>query len=451
MNAKYLQGRQVLVFALLISITMLALIPGNTIHAEAQAATLALPGFVKVSPADGATNQSTSVTLKWSSAPANPYGYGRYYKYCYYTSGGTCSYTGGLYTTQFNLTGLAQGTTYYWQIQVVYCKDASCGQKEKHEADNGTVWSFKTGGTQPPASFAKLSPVNNTTSLTNTTLSWASSQGATSYQYCFSLSPNDNNCVHLNGWRDVGNVTSFTIPRDPKFIWGNTYYWQIRASNAGGTKLANDGAWWVFTTANLIGKTTLISPSGAVSDTTPTYRWNHVTGVTWYYLWIINPTANIFHQWYDANAICSGGTCEVTPPLTLSTGNFAWWVQTWNSSGYGPWSDGLPFNIPATPVPGDATLISPNGSINDTTPTYTWNSVSGATWYYLWISKVNSDSSLTTVHKQWYDASLVCSGGNCSVTPAGITLASGNYRWWIQTWNAGGYGPWSNFRNFSLP
>jgi len=87
----------------------------------------------------------------------------------------------------------------------------------------------------------------------------------------------------------------------------------------------------------------------------------------------------------------------------------------------------------------------------NTTPAYTWNTVNAATWYYLWVSKVNGDGSLTTVHTKWYDASLVCNGGTCSITPAGITLTSGNYRWWIQTWNDGGYGPWSTRMDFSLP
>ena len=111
----------------------------------------------------------------------------------------------------------------------------------------------------------------------------------------------------------------------------------------------------------------------------------------------------------------------------------------------------MTFNTPVVTPPGTAALISPNGSISDTTPNYTWNSVSGSTWYYLWVSKVNSDGSLTTAHTKWYDASVVCSGATCSVTPDGVTLTSGNYRWWIQTWNTGGYGPWSNLMNFSLP
>lgn len=84
-------------------------------------------------------------------------------------------------------------------------------------------------------------------------------------------------------------------------------------------------------------------------------------------------------------------------------------------------------------------------------PAYTWNAVSTATWYYLWVSKINDDGSLTTVHTNWYDAASACGSASCSVTPAGVTLNTGNYRWWIQTWNEGGYGPWSSATDFSTP
>jgi hypothetical protein len=450
MNTKYARNRQVSIFALLLSIIILLIMPGNTITVEAKEASVLLTGFVKVSPADGAKDQPVSLTLKWNAAPSNPYGFGKYYKYCYFTGSGPCSFDGGLYTTQYTISGLTKGTTYYWQIQVIYCKNASCSLKEKHEADNGQVWSFKTAGTEPPGSFAKLSPTNNAMNLTSSTLSWSSSPGATSYQYCFSPNYIDTNCAFLNGWRDVGNVTSYTVPNDPNFIWGNTYYWQIRASNSGGTKLANDGVWWIFTTANLVGRATLISPTGPITESKPTYRWNHVTGIAWYYLWINSPTGNVFKQWYDATAICSGGTCAVTPDITLGSGNFTWWVQTWNSTGYGPWSSAMSFSLSTIPLPGAATPASPFGAITDTTPAYTWNTVTGATWYYLWVSKVNSDGSLTTVHSKWYESSAACSGATCSITPAGVTLNTGQYRWWIQTWNESGYGPWSSPMNFGV-
>lgn len=107
---------------------------------------------------------------------------------------------------------------------------------------------------------------------------------------------------------------------------------------------------------------------------------------------------------------------------------------------------------PTTPpsnLPGKASLISPSGSTSSLTPAYTWNKDNAATWYYLWVSKVNANGTLTTVHTQWYESSTVCGAITCSITPA-VTLGSGNYRWWIQTWNPGTYGPWSSPLNFTV-
>ncbi|HSL28978.1 MAG TPA: hypothetical protein VK900_07250, partial [Anaerolineales bacterium] len=102
-----------------------------------------------------------------------------------------------------------------------------------------------------------------------------------------------------------------------------------------------------------------------------------------------------------------------------------------------------------TTPPGKTSLIAPTGSIGSTTPTYRWNHVSGSTWYYLWISRVNSDHSLTTMHNQWYESSAVCGGTTCSFAPS-VTLSNGTYRWWVQSWNGAGYGPWSDDMNFTV-
>lgn len=96
-------------------------------------------------------------------------------------------------------------------------------------------------------------------------------------------------------------------------------------------------------------------------------------------------------------------------------------------------------------TPGAATLVSPTGTITDTTPTYTWNAVSGATWYRLYVREGSSGS----VHDQWYTASSVTSGSTCLVTPA-TTLNSGGHTWWIQTYNSYGYGPWSSGMSFTV-
>jgi hypothetical protein len=110
--------------------------------------------------------------------------------------------------------------------------------------------------------------------------------------------------------------------------------------------------------------------------------------------------------------------------------------------------DGAIFIYPlATPTA--ATLVSPigNTTTTDNTPTYTWNAVSGATWYYLWVYGPTSDAY---VIQQWFSASSAgCSSGICSVTPS-TALFLGDHDWWIRTWNAAGNGPWSSRGDFSV-
>ena len=79
---------------------------------------------------------------------------------------------------------------------------------------------------------------------------------------------------------------------------------------------------------------------------------------------------------------------------------------------------------------------------------YTWNAVSNAAWYYLWVND-STGAKVTT----WYaaaQAGCATGTGTCSVTPS-VTLASGAAQWWIQTWNDNGYGPWSTGMAFIVP
>ncbi len=85
---------------------------------------------------------------------------------------------------------------------------------------------------------------------------------------------------------------------------------------------------------------TLLTPSAAGAGSTPMYRWNAVSNATWYYLWVNDTTGTPIRTWYTAaQAGCSAGTgiCSVTP-ATAVVGSATWWIQTWNSIGYGPWS-----------------------------------------------------------------------------------------------------------------
>jgi hypothetical protein len=201
------------------------------------------------------------------------------------------------------------------------------------------------------------------------------------------------------------------------------------------------------------GKATLISPSGTITENNPTYSWNAVENSAQYRLWVNDNNGKIIDKWYTADETdCSDGTgeCSVAGPTALADGSHEWWIQTWNESGTGPWSDGLSFTVDTGTgaPPGPATLISPSGTITDSTPTYTWNAVADSTWYYLWVN----DSTQERKILQWYTAVEAGCGdgtGECSV-PNETVLADGAARWWIQTWNEFGTGPWSAEMSFTV-
>jgi hypothetical protein len=239
----------------------------------------------------------------------------------------------------------------------------------------------------------------------------------------------------------TGSTCSVT-PETPLDLGEHT--WWVQAWNSDGYGPWSEGLDFMVSTGSPPEAATLVSPSGTISETSPTYIWNRVSEATWYRLFVREGNAGSVHDaWYQASEVTSDSTCLVTPEIALDLGEHTWWVQTWNANGYGPWSEGLDFMVSTGSPPEAATLVSPAGSISESSPSYTWNAVSGATYYQLYVQKGES----SCVHAQWYQASEVTSGSTCSVTPE-RTLNTGEHTWWVQTWNANGYGPWSEGLEF---
>ena len=142
--------------------------------------------------------------------------------------------------TSIGLSGLSEGTTYYWQVRA-----QNTGGTTYANGSSTAYWSFTTlTSIIPPGSFSKTAPVNTATNVSiNPTLTWESSTYATSYEYCYDTT-NDNNC---SGWTSTGTATYVELSG---LSYETTYYWHVRAKNSIDTTYSNDSqtAYWSFTT-----------------------------------------------------------------------------------------------------------------------------------------------------------------------------------------------------------
>ena len=119
---------------------------------------------------------------------------------------------------------------------------------------------------------------------------------------------------------------------------------------------------------------TLIAPSGTITTALPIYEWNAVTTAGRYYLSVRGAGDGVIATWYTRSAVCSGSVCRVTPSTALTNGDYEWAIQTWNSSGYGPWSSPLAFTVKTiTSVPTVTTFSINGGAASTTNPVVTLN------------------------------------------------------------------------------
>ena len=173
-------------------------------------------GFGKTSPADLASIAGTSTTLTWgASSDATSY------SYCVDTvNNASCdsSWQSAGAAISVGLSGLAAGTAYYWQVRASNATDDTL-------ADGGTWWTFATqAGPIKPAAFSKTSPTNGQPNQKQPiTLRWAASSGATSYEWCVSLT--SGTC---SSWNPATSTSASVTGLTPK----KAYYWQVRASTA---------------------------------------------------------------------------------------------------------------------------------------------------------------------------------------------------------------------------
>jgi hypothetical protein len=128
---------------------------------------------------------------------------------------------------------------------------------------------------------------------------------------------------------------------------GTEYQWRIQSwINVSG----DWGGFTTFTTQAVPGQATRTAPTDGdtLTTATPTFEWNPVPGTAQYAVQVNNASGMVYRTWYTATACgCADevSTCSITPTATLANNNYDWWVRTWNTFGYGPWSTKGDFTV----------------------------------------------------------------------------------------------------------
>jgi len=237
---------------------------------------------------------------------------------------------------------------------------------------------------------------------------------------------NRNEKNYLSEWIEGPWVSSWTPPSSLPV--GN-YTWWVRSWSPEFSHWS-DGASFVIVSTPPV-KATGLGIRGAFDPKTtrrPTLEWNPGTAAEWSQLYMTRNGSLYQSVWLE-------GVSEWTPGSTLPAGDYRWWIRTWNTDGFGPWSDAASFtrelSLPEVAVP-----LSPDRTADSARPLFKWTGGEGATWTNFWVGPRG--------YSQWIE------GEGLTQWQSTRSLAYGDYTWYLRTWNTDGFGPWSTGLKFSL-
>ena len=220
------------------------------------------------------------------------------------------------------------------------------------------------------------------------------------------------------------STNSYQVPADLPL--GRYTIW-VQSIDASG----RSAGWSFGRVFNIATKTLTLGPEGNSIQSTPTFRWNPVTGAATYGVFIRNVGTGVLQA--DVTGIV--GT-NWTPPSALSMGDNRWWVRAFAVNGQaGIWSDPKVVSIKSPPV-----ILTFPGTTSDRTPTFSWTSVLGAARYELWVARNDGGGVVINLTNL----------STTSYTPSS-NLAPGPYRIWVRAVSASNvHSSWSSAVDISI-
>ena len=381
------------------------------------------------SPAYGATNQPSPVTLSWNSV-SGVLSYALQFSTASNFST-TLAQISNVVSTSQSIGGLSSAANYYWRVNETNVIGTSTWSG---------VWNFTTDTL--PAVPLLASPTNGAVNqpLSPLTVSWNSAANATTYSIQVSASSDFTSTIV-----NQSNLTS-TSEIVHNLANDVTYYWRVSAMNSIGTIATNSlgtSAWsdaWSFVTINASPiAPVLSSPTNNAIDQQVTLTLNWVSGgsggpPTSYGIQV--STVSSFSSFvYNQTGVTS--TALAVSGLAAST-SYYWHVDAANTLGTSAWSDTWSF-MTINSAPGAPVLTSPADNSLQPLPLYlNWSALSSAASYSVQISTVSNFTSLsqdTTVLRNTDYVSELLSGKS--------------YYWRVSASNVLGTSNWSNVWEFT--
>jgi hypothetical protein len=365
-------------------------------------------------PADGATSISPNPTLSWNTVSG-----ATSYAVQVSTSSDFSALVAdqtGIVATTLALSGLSTGTLYYWRVAATNVAGTSAWSSTR---------SFTT--IVPPSAPALSSPANASVSIsTNPTFSWSAATGAASYSVQVSTA-SDFSSLAVN---QMG-ITSTS------YATTGLYYWQVNATNSGGTS-AWTSAWSFTTVVAPPSAPTLSTPADAATNTaiSPTLTWNAAIGADSY---ILQVSASSSFSSFVVNQSGITAVSYVVSGLSNNTAYY-WRMNATNAGGTSAWSIGRSFTTiiaaPGTPVLSSPSNVATNAALNQSVA---WGSVSTAASYALQVSTASDFSAL-----------VVNQAGITATSYALSSLTTSTvYYWRVNATNVGGTSAWSTAWSFT--
>jgi len=284
--------------------------------------TLSVPSLV--SPANGAANQPTIITLVWNSVPD-----AQYYRLQVSTSSSFPA--SGIYDSTFSTTArqiniFSPNVSYYWRVSALNAYDTS---------DWSNIWSFTTS-TEPLEAPTLVSPTDGAANQpTNIIVQWNAVLNAQTYRLQVSTTSSFSSIV-------IDDSTLSITSKELSGLSSNgQYFWRVSARN---TSSASDwSAIWSFTTlSSALSAPIPLYPANETRNqpVALTFRWSSITGSQFCHLQVSTSPAFSTIAFQDSTIT---DTTKYVSNVSYST-KYYWRVSARNTTSRSGWSEVWSFN-----------------------------------------------------------------------------------------------------------